>query len=121
MGFRQLVKRVQHYSGFSDKESKEALIMMVETIASRLNDGERRDFAAQLPEQLQDIALSVYPALDRDRYDIVAQFMYYQNIGKARAKKQIYAAWQAINDAISEGQINDIKAQLPNKTVALLS
>lgn len=31
MGFRELIKRVQHYSGFSDKESKDALEHMIES------------------------------------------------------------------------------------------
>lgn len=86
--------------------------MLVEVLASRLEDNARHSFAAELPEQLQDIALSVFPALAQKRHDIVAQFMYYQNIGKTRAQKQIYAAWQALTDTISEAEVKQIKSVL---------
>jgi uncharacterized protein (DUF2267 family) len=49
MKYRELIKKVQNYSGFSDTESKEALEMMVESLAVHLNEGERKDFASQLP------------------------------------------------------------------------
>lgn len=120
MGFRELIKRVQYHSGFSDKESKEALEQMVESLAVHLTEGERKDFASQLPQELRDLALSVYPTDYTANQDIVEQFVEMQHIPENRAKKQIHAAWEALKDAISPGEINDIRAQLPNKTVAFL-
>jgi uncharacterized protein (DUF2267 family) len=120
MSFREMIKKVQHYSGFSDQESKDALEMMVESLAVHLTEGERKDFASQLPQELQDIALSVMPTKKIARQDIVEQFMEIERIDEPRAKKQIHSAWRAIKDAISPGEIDDIRAQLPNKTVAML-
>ncbi|MGH7239809.1 MAG: hypothetical protein ACREHG_07045 [Candidatus Saccharimonadales bacterium] len=99
MRLGQLVRRVQINSGLSYKTSKEIIIMLVESLASRLDDQNRQVFAANLPEKLQDIALSVYPATGH--YDIIAHFMYYQNIGKFEAQRRITAAWQAISDSLS--------------------
>lgn len=120
MKFRELVKRVQLYSGFSDAESQDALEMMVESLAVHLNEGERKDFASQLPEELKDLALSVYATDENSRQDIIEQFMEVQEIEEPRAKKQIYSAWKALKDAISEGEIRHIKAQLPEHTVVFL-
>lgn len=120
MGYRELIKKVQNYSGFSDVESEQALQIMVESLSIRLNEGERRDFASQLPEELQDIALSVMSTEEMVRQDMVEQFMELEDIDQNRAVKQIKAAWRALKDAISPGEISDIKAQLPNQTVALL-
>lgn len=120
MKFRELVKKVQHYSGFSDSESKDSLELMVETLAVRLNEGERKDFASQLPQQLQDIALSVWATEENSRQDILKQFMELQGVSKNRAKRQILSAWQALKDAISNGEIEHIRAQLPNSTAAFL-
>lgn len=120
MRFRELVKKVQSYSGFSDSESQDALEMMVESLAVHLNEGERKDFASQLPMELKDIALSVYATKENSRQDILRQFMEVQGIAENRAKKQIMTAWRALKDAISEGEINDIRSQLPNSTVAFL-
>jgi uncharacterized protein (DUF2267 family) len=120
MKYRELIKRVQHLSGFSDSESKDALQLMVEAISIRLNEGERKDFASQLPQELQDIALSVYPTEGNIRKDLLQQFMEIQQISADRAKKQIKTTWQAIKEAITRGEIDDIKSQLTKKTVATL-
>jgi uncharacterized protein (DUF2267 family) len=120
MGFRELIKKMQVISGFSDKESKEALEHMVECLAVRLTEGERKDFASQLPSELQSIALSVYPSEENYTKDLIKQFMEDEQIDESRAKKQILCAWQTLKSAISPGEIDHIKAQLPGKAVALL-
>jgi uncharacterized protein (DUF2267 family) len=120
MGFREMIKKVQLYSGFSDQESKDALEMMVESLSVHLNEGERKDFASQLPRELQDIALSVMPTQETARQDIIEQFMEQEHIEEDRAKKQALSAWKALADAISPGEIEHIKAQLPNRTVSML-
>ena len=120
MGFRELIERVQHYSGFSDAESKDALEMMVESLAVHLTEGERMDFASQLPQELQDLALSVYATEENARQDIIEQFMEIEKIDESRAKKQVHAAWRAIKEAVSDGQIEHIRAQLPGRTVSFL-
>jgi uncharacterized protein (DUF2267 family) len=121
MGFRELINKVQLNSGFSDAESKQALELTVEGLAERLTEGERKDFASQLPQELQAIALSA-PTAVADHYDkdLLKEFMEREDIEEDRAKKQIVSAWQALKEAISEGEINDIRAQLPNSTLALL-
>lgn len=122
MGFRELIKKVQQYSGFTDAESKDALECMVENLAVRLDDGERKDFARQLPEELQDIALSVIPTEENTRQqDIVAQFMELQGVDEPRAKMQIMAAWHALKQAITPNEIDDIRSQLPNAMGSFLS
>jgi uncharacterized protein (DUF2267 family) len=120
MGFRELIKKVQLNSGFSDAESKAALENMVESLSVHLNEGERKDFASQLPQELQDIALSVYATDENSKEDIVHQFMRVQGIPENRAKKQVLSAWRALKDAISEGEVAHIKAQLSNRELAIL-
>jgi len=120
MGYRELIKKVQLYSGFSDAESKDALDVTVESLAVHLNEGERKDFASQLPEELQDIALAVLPTEETASQDIIEQVMELEHIDEGHAKKQILSAWQALKEAISPGQIEHVKAQLPGKMTALL-
>jgi uncharacterized protein (DUF2267 family) len=120
MGFRELVKRVQRYSGFSDQESRDALELMVESIAVRLNESGRKDFASQLPEYLSDIVLSVYPSEENSHGDLINQFIQYEHTNEGRARQKMLAAWRALRDAISERQINLIKSQLPLSTTAYL-
>lgn len=119
MGTRELVKKVQLESGFSDQESQSALEQMVASLARRLTFGERKDFASQLPPELQDIAFTAIPLTDRSQ-GILEEFMESQRVDEARAKKQIFSAWRVLKDAISRGEIADIRAQLPNATVEFL-
>lgn len=114
MQYRQLVKRVQDYSGFSDSESETALRLFVRKLAARLTEGERKDFASQLPSDLQDMALTTETSDVKTREDFIRQFCEEENIEEGRAKKQVMAAWQAIKDALTPGQIKHIKTQLPD-------
>jgi uncharacterized protein (DUF2267 family) len=122
MGYRELIKKIQHDSGFSDAESKEALDTMVESLAERLPDDELKDFASQLPAELKEIATATIME-DREirHMGIVEEFMVKEEISEDHAKKQVLSAWAALKSFISEGEINHLKTQLPNNTAALLS
>lgn len=121
MGYRELIKKVQHDSGFSDAESEQALDMMVESLAERLTDDELKDFASQLPSELQEVAMSTAMESREQRHtDLIQEFMDKEMIDEAHAKKQVLSAWAALKSFISEGQISHIKAQMPKETASLL-
>lgn len=114
MKYRELVKKVQSYSGFSDKESEDALQLVTETLAVRLTEGERKDFASQLPEELKDMAMSIEGDPDKlSKDEFYKEIEETQGIDHGHAKKQIMAVWQALKDALTPGQIKHIKTQLP--------
>lgn len=120
MNYRGLIKTVQHYSGFSDAESKDALDGTVAVLAVHLTEGQRKNFASQLPHELQDLALAVYATEENSREDLFEQFMEVQEVDEPRAKKQLLSAWNALKDTLSIGLIEHIQAQLPRRTVQLL-
>lgn len=120
MTYRELVKRVQHYSGFSDSESETALRLFIKKLACRLTMDERKDFASQLPTDLQDLAMTDETSDAKTEGEFIRQFCDEENIDESRAKKQIMAAWQALKDAITKGEIEDIRAQLPKDLAAQL-
>lgn len=121
MGYRELIHKMQQKTGFSDAEAEDALDLMVESIAERLDDGERKDFASQLPQELQEIAMTT-EMLDREdrNRDIIHEFMEKEGIAEDRAKKQVMAAWETLKSTISQGEIKDIKAQMPDRIAAML-
>lgn len=120
MQYRELIKTVQLYSGFSDEESKDALDGAVATIALHLTERERMDFANQLPEELGDLALAVYPTPENTTQDLFEQFMEVQEVDEPHAKKQLTSAWEALKDILSSRLIDCIRAQLSNRTMKLL-
>lgn len=121
MSYKELIKKIQHNSGFSDSESKLAIDNLTTTIAERLDEGERQDFASQLPSELQQIALAAEPLSAERSMDIIDEIMKLENIDKAHAKKQVLSAWEALKSFISSGEIEDIKSQLPSKSAQILS
>jgi len=120
MGYNELIKKVQIYSGFSDSESKDALDCLVETLAVRLSEPERLSFASYLPEELQDMALTVYPSQENTSKDILRQFMEFQNVEEVRAKNEILFAWQALKDVVSKVEIEHIRGLFANNLKRLL-
>jgi uncharacterized protein (DUF2267 family) len=121
MKYREIIKKVQTYSGLDDQESEDALQTMVEVLAVHLPEGGRKDFAAELPEELEDIALSVWPTEVTAREDIIEQMADLQDIDQNHATTMIKAVWQALKDAISPTGIKDIRDQLPRIAKTLLT
>lgn len=121
MRYREMIKKVQQYSGFSDSESENALVTFIKMLAERLTPDERMDFASQLPAELQDTVVSIDEANDSmSMEDMLETIAEEQNIDEDHAKKQIMAAWQTLKDAISKGEIDDIRSQLPKDMTAQL-
>lgn len=120
MTYRELIKRVQHYSGFSDSESETALRLFVKKLAARLTPRERKDLASQLPSDLKDEAMTEEVSYIKTANDFILQFCLEEQIDESRAKKQVMSAWKAIKDTVSKGEIEDIKSQLPRDLAAQL-
>ena len=120
MKYRELIKTVQEYSGFSDEESKDALDGTVAVLAVHLTEGQRWNFASQLPQELKALALAVYTTDENSHQDLFEQFMEVQEVDAPRAKKQLLSAWEALKDTLSSGLIDHIRAQLNARTVRLL-
>lgn len=121
MRYGEMVKKVQQYSGFSDSESENALVTFTRMLSKRLTPDERMDFASQLPAELQDTVVSVDTTDDSmTMEDMLETMADEQNIDEDGAKKQIMAAWQTLKDAISKGEIDDIRSQLPKDMTSQL-
>lgn len=120
MKYRELVKKVQDKSGFSDSEAENALRLIVNKLATRLTPGERKDFASQLPAELQDLALPAGEVQKFSADDMVQELSELQDINKNHAKKQILAVWEALKATITPGQISDIRNQLPRDLTAMM-
>lgn len=121
MGYREMIKKVQYYSGFSDSESENALVMFIKLLAESLTPDERMDFASQLPAELQDTVVAAEEIESTmDMEDILESIAEEQNVNEDHVKKQIMAAWKTVKDAITKGEIDDIRSQLPRDMASQL-
>lgn len=120
MGYREMVKKMQSYSGFSDSESENALHVFIKALSKRLTSDEREDLASQLPAELQDEALQTEETDKMQMEDMMHEVAEQQQIDESHAKKQIMAAWHTLKDAVSAGEIQHIRAQMPQSMTAML-
>jgi uncharacterized protein (DUF2267 family) len=118
--YSEFIKTVQQYDNLSKDDAEDTLQVLIEQISVHLNEGERRNFASQLPERLEDIALTVLPTPENASRDIFEQVMELEDLEEATVKERLQAAWRALKDGLSEGLIDSIKAQLPQRTVSML-
>lgn len=121
MKYREIVKNVSNYSGFSEDEAERALDLIAGILASHLNAAERRELASQLPAELQYIVLE-----PKDKTKFSLKTMYerlatLQNISAGHAKKQVVAVWLALKDAISPSEVADIRACFPRDVATELA
>jgi uncharacterized protein (DUF2267 family) len=103
----------------NDDESQDALELVVENVAAHLTDHTRRDFAAALPEELQNAAQMVPTATHIDE-DIIGQLMDLEDMDEGSAKRRIKAAWQALCEIFDSREVDDITSELPRQIVAEL-
>ncbi|MDB5183788.1 MAG: hypothetical protein JWO07_469 [Candidatus Saccharibacteria bacterium] len=121
MGYKELIKKMQQDSGLSSTESKESMELMVESIAERLGSSERHEFAEQLPEELQEVAMTALPAGLEDGRDILHEFMEKENVQEEYATKQINAAWQSLKSLIGDAQLSThIRTFIPATVIAAM-
>lgn len=120
MNIKSMIEQIKQQAGFTDNEARDALEMMIESLAVHLPERERQDFARALPEQLHDIALSVMATEENSCMDLVRQFMQIEHISRARARRQISAAWKALKRTVDITKLERIKLHLPRQSVAYL-
>ncbi len=114
MQYKEIVKKVQDYSGCSEDEAKAVIRTVVESIASKLDDAERKDFGSYLPKQLKAFALAVSRENEiAEPDDIYKEYALDRRIDEQTAKKQIMAVWNVLEEMLGDGQLAHIRGDLP--------
>jgi uncharacterized protein (DUF2267 family) len=119
MNYHDLVRRIRITTSTDEDESQDALELVVENVAAHLTDHMRREFAAALPDELQNAAQMVPTANHLDE-DIIEQLMDLEDVDEKNASQRIKAAWQALCDIFDSREMDDITAELPLRVVAAL-
>ena len=119
MHYHELIRRIKAAAPASEDESQDALELVVENVAAHLTDHTRRDFAAALPDELQNAAQMV-PTANHIDEDIIEQLMDLEDVDEHSARTRIKAAWQVICEIFDSREVDDITAELPRQIVAEL-
>ncbi len=119
MNYDEFVGQVQYHARLpSGGEAVRAIRATLETLADRLSGGEADDLAAQLPREIGDYLRR--EALDDlyqgERFDLN---QFYQRVAERERIPYLDAVFHAravievIQQAVSPGEIDDVRAQLP--------
>ena len=118
----EFTRRVQERARLAaGDEALKIIAATLETLAERLPRNERTDLAAQLPEQLRGY-LQRRPDTDRfsleEFYNRVAAR---SGLGPPQAIEQAHVVLQVLQEAVSAGQLDRIRQQLPGQFGELFS
>lgn len=116
MKFDEFVGKVQNRAQLGSRgETERTIWATLQTLGERLAGGEAKDFASQLPVPLPQYALSglaglgVPLSLDEFTQVVAAR----EGEAPQRALKHVQAVFSVLQEALSPGEIQDIRAQLP--------
>ena len=119
--FIEQVQRRAHLS--SESEAKRATQAALETLAAYISPRERHDAASQLPRVIKEYMQQPFlgagglPAPNPESSEIVEDF--YKRVSKLEevpletAREHARAVMSVLRDALSEGEFEDIRAELP--------
>ena len=119
--FIELVQRRAHLS--SESEAQRAAQATLETLAAYISPKERHDAASQLPKVIKEymqqpfLAAGKPPAPSPESSQIVEDFFQrvsmLEEVPLETAREHARAVMSVLRDALSKGEFEDIRAQLP--------
>jgi uncharacterized protein (DUF2267 family) len=116
MQFDEFIGKVQHRARLASRgEAERVTRAVLETLAERLAGGEAKDLAAQLPMIVKDYILE-YPHAGEGRHMSLKEF-YKRVVERLHAPMPEAAFWaravmSVVQEAVSAGEIEDVKHQL---------
>lgn len=122
MEYEEFVGRVEGRIGdAAPGEAEQAVISTFETLAERVSDGEARDIAEQLPEELAEPLRGLTG--DPESFSLEEFFRRVaekEDVDQDRAAAHVTVVMSVLGEAITEGELRDVRAQLPREFHPLL-
>jgi uncharacterized protein (DUF2267 family) len=128
MEYNEFISRVQKYAGLKSlDEAVQLTEAVLETLGERLYRTESTDLAAQLPKALKKFIFEKQPP-EQNRNEVKRfSLEEFYNRVRARARigypdaiKQSKAVMSVLQEAVSAGELEDIKKELPREFHKLL-
>lgn len=122
--YGRMLNQLRADAGLETSEQAEtALVTVLESLVRRLMPGEAKDLIAQLPSLLHARLRALPPGPDRQstRQSMEAHLRQRLGVDQARAVQLLEVVGDAITQAVSPGQIEDMQGQLPEDMHGILS
>lgn len=116
MRYEEFLEQIQRQAHIGSRgEAERATWATLQTLGERLSGGEAKDFASQLPPPLPPYALAGLagwetPLPPQDFVQLVADR---EGTDPQQAKQHTRAVWSVLQQALTPGEVQDIRSQLP--------
>lgn len=121
MQYDELIARVRSRAELhSDEDARRATEATLTTLSERLAGGESRDLLSQLPKAIRE---AVPPFESATRYDVagfLARVAEREETTIEQAWLHARAVFHVLQEAVSPGEIADVRSQLPKEYAILL-
>jgi len=111
---------VQEAAGIDEGHAARAIAATLATLAERLDPGEARDLADEVPPELAAWLATNTPAARFGVDEFIRRVAEREGVDAATAERDARAVFTALGYAVSPGELADAAAQLPNEFAALL-
>lgn len=114
MEYREFVGRVRERADLADDDQAlQACQATLETLSERLCGGEAKDFLAQLPEPIKYTVPAVEKSFTYDLGEFIERVSEIEGTDTQTAREHAQAVLSVLAEAISEGELADLRSQLP--------
>src|SRR5436853_5395829 len=116
MTFDHFVGQVQHRAQLaSTDEALRAICCTFETLAERLDFGETKDLAAQLPRELAAYFVVSEHSMRFSLEDFFKRVSEREQVDLPKSIHHARVVMEVLQEAVSAGKIRDARAQLPKE------
>lgn len=110
----EFIDSVANRSGTSSEQATALARATLRTLAERIDGGEARDLAAQLPEELRAYAFAPSETGERFGLELFVQRVSGRaEVDATLAKAGVRAVFDTLREAVTPGEYDDVVAQLP--------
>ncbi len=117
MQYKEFLNKIQDRIGPAQPdEARRAIIATLETLGERISGGEASDLAEQLPEELKE---PLHQAGEDNEEFSLDEFL--RRVGEREdveadeAREHVSAVMTVLTEAVSGGELDNIRAQLPQE------
>jgi uncharacterized protein (DUF2267 family) len=119
MKYHEMLGYVSTTTGADKARAEKITRAFLETLGQRLPNDEARHLAAQLPEELKDTLHPTTPDVKKLTADeFLNRFARLADLSSEQASDMAKAVWQALEESVSAGELDDVRATLPEDVAA---
>lgn len=121
MKYHDFLAYVSKTTGTDQARAELVTRAFLETLGQRLPNDEAKDLAAQLPAELKETLHPTAPEVDKIGPDeFLTRFARSANISNEQARDMAKAVWQALEQSVSQGELDEVRSVLPEDLVPVL-